>query len=634
MSAVVWTSARAAVRVHRTGLAGSALVVALSAALLTATGAWLEVGLRHAETPDRTGSLLVAVASSFAGTAVVIAVLVVASTIAAALRPRARELALLRAVGATVGQLRRFVAAEVLLVFAVAAPVGVAAGLVLAPLLAGPLRGSGVVPAGLTPGLSPWPALGAVALLLPAALVAARLAARESARLDPAGAVRRSAAEPVGLPRARAVTAAALAVCGLLTAASPFAVAGTLGGATATLGAVLLVVALALAGPVLVGEVARRGLAAAPAGTGALPRLALANARGFSRRMTGAIVPLALLLALGTVQTGTSSAVARAAEAQAREGIAADLVAEPRDGGTLTPAQVAAAAALPGVASAAATAVVPAEVRIDQDGGDLPVLGALSWEASTLRTVPAGGYLDPDVVAGSLGALAGARTIAVSRDAAFGSASLGDPVDVRVGDSQVRYRIVAVYARGLGLGDYLVGAGAADRPTASGAASTLLVRVDGDGARARRELAGAGLRVLDVPAYAREVRDASSRQQELSTVLLLALLALVAVLAANTLVTATASRRAELSLLGRTGATCRQLLTLVLLESSLVTGIAVVAGLACSLPALLGVGQGLLGVPLPVVDGTVVGALVAAVVVIGVAVPVAAAVPVTSRGRR
>jgi putative ABC transport system permease protein len=249
--------------------------------------------------------------------------------------------------------------------------------------------------------------------------------------------------------------------------------------------------------------------------------------------------------------------------------------------------------------------------------------------------VPAsGGYLDPDVVAGSLGALAGARAIAVSQDAAFGSASLGDPVDVRVGDSQVRYRIVAVYARGLGLGDYLVGAGAADRPTASGAASTLLVRVDGDGARARRELAGAGLRVLDVPAYAREVRDASSRQQELSTVLLLALLALVAVLAANTLVTATASRRAELSLLGRTGATCRQLLTLVLLESSLVTGIAVVAGLACSLPALLGVGQGLLGVPLPVVDGTVVGALVAAVVVIGVAVPVAAAVPVTSRGRR
>lgn len=111
MSAV-WSSARSAVRVHRGSMAGSALVVALAAALLTATGVWIEAGTRLAAgSTDPEASLLVTVASSFAGTAVLIALLVVASTFAGALRPRAREFALLRAVGATTRQVRQLVTA-------------------------------------------------------------------------------------------------------------------------------------------------------------------------------------------------------------------------------------------------------------------------------------------------------------------------------------------------------------------------------------------------------------------------------------------------------------------------------------------------------------------------------------------
>ncbi|WP_425955598.1 ABC transporter permease [Xylanimonas sp. McL0601] len=164
MSAVVWASARAAVRVHGGALAGSALVVALTAALLTATGVWFEAGVRHAGDPA--GSALLAVASSFAGTAVVIALIVVASTFSAALRPRAREFAMLRAVGATAGQVRQLVAAEVLLVFAAAVPLGVLPGLWLAPRVAGTLADAGIVPAGFTTTLSPWPVVVTLALLV------------------------------------------------------------------------------------------------------------------------------------------------------------------------------------------------------------------------------------------------------------------------------------------------------------------------------------------------------------------------------------------------------------------------------------------------------------------------------------
>lgn len=631
MSAV-GTMARSAVRAHRGSLAGSALVVALAAALLTATGVWVEAGVRLAagSADDPAASMLLTVASSFAGTAVLIALLVVASTFAGALRPRAREFALLRAVGATTGQVRRLVTAEVLLVFAVAAPLGALPGLLLAPLLSDVLVSGGVLPAGYTPGLSPWPVLGALVLLVPTALLGARLAGRESARLSPASAVQRSAVEPRGIPRARTLTAAGLAVAGLGAALVPFALPGLGGAAAATTSAIVLLVAAALVGPLLVRWGAERGLRLTR-GSRAVPTLALTNARGFSRRLTGAVVPLALLLALGTVQSGTNRAVVDAAEQQVRDGVVADVVAQDAaDGRGVTDARAAEVAALPGVAAAGVTAGVPAQVRTDQDDEDLPFLDGLSWEPTTLRTVPAEStLLDPDVRSGSLDDLGRDGTIAVSSEATIGGAGLGDPVEVRLGGSEVVLTVVAVYERGLGLGDYLVGSGTAVAAGAEG--GVLLVRAQDPAAAGdvRAAVAATGLDVTDPAGYARSVRDAAAGEQGLGTALLLALLAFVAVAAGTTLVGLVATRRGELALLRRTGATRTQLIRMVAAESVLITGTAVAVGLAAVLPALLGVGQGLLGVPVPVVDPVVLGGLLAVVALIGLTLPVAAAVRAT-----
>lgn len=634
----MWSSALSAVRVHRASLAGSALVVVLAAALLTATGAWVEAGARLSASPaaqaDPSAALLLAVASSFAGTAVLIALLVVASTFAGALRPRSREFALLRAVGATTAQVRSSITAEVLLVFAVAAPLGTVPGLLLAPRLTGVLRAGGVVPDGFTMTLSPWPVLATLALLVPTALLAARVAARESARLSPATALQRSAVERSGLSRGRRLTALVLAGAGIVVAGVPFVLPGVMGSAAATTSAFLLVTAAALAGPLLVGWAARRGLALGR--RGAVGTLALANARGFSRRLTGAIVPLALLLALGTVQSGVNVGVVEAAERQVREGVTADLVAVPDapDSPDAPPAARTAAdvAALPGVAAAGATTLVPAQVMVDEPDEDLPFLDALGWEPTTLRTVPAeDGLLDPDVRAGDLAGLADDGTIALSREAAVGGARLGEQVLVRIGGQERQLTVVALYDRGLGLGDYLVGERVAADAAAAGvepAGAAVLVRLTApDAAPAvRAELGAAGLEVTDAPGYAARVRDAAAGEQGLSTWLLLALLAFVAVAAANTLVLLVRSRAPELALLRRTGATRRQLLAMVTVESGLTTLTALAVGVACVLPALVGVGQGLLGSPLPVLDVGVLAGLAAAVVVIGVVVPVAAAV--------
>ncbi|MBW0252654.1 FtsX-like permease family protein [Cellulomonas sp. PS-H5] len=630
MSAV-GAMARSAVRVHRGSLAGSALVVALAAALLTATGVWVEAGTRLAAgaSDDPAASMLLAVASSFAGTAVLIALLVVASTFAGALRPRAREFALLRAVGATTGQVRQLVTAEVLLVFAVAAPVGAVPGLLLAPLLSDVLAAGGVVPAGYAPALSPWPVLGALALLVPTALLGARLAGRESARLSPASAVQQAAVEPRGIPRGRALTAAALVAAGLVAALVPFALPGIAGAAAATTSAIVLLIAAALVGPLLVRWGAERGLRLTR-GSRAVPTLALTNARGFSRRLTGAVLPLALLLALGTVQSGANAAIVDAAEQQVRDGVVADVVA--RDPGSAGVPEAAAAevAALPGVAAAGVTAGVPAQVRTDAEDEDLPFLDGLSWEPATLRTVPAETtLLDPDVRSGSLDDLGRDGTIAVSSEAALGSTGLGRPVEVRVGGESVELTVVAVYERGLGLGDYLIGSGTTVAAGAEG--GVLLVRADDPAAAGdvRAAVAATGLDVTDPAGYAASVRDAAAGEQGLSTALLLALLAFVAVAAGTTLVGLVGTRRAELALLRRTGATRAQLIRMVAAESALITGTAVGVGLAAVLPALLGVGQGLLGVPVPVLDPVVLGGLLAVVALIGLTLPVAAAVRAT-----
>ncbi|WP_454051162.1 FtsX-like permease family protein [Cellulomonas sp. Marseille-Q8402] len=631
MSAV-WPMARSAVRAHRGSLAGSALVVVLAAALLTATGVWIEAGARAGAGPA--GPLLLTVASSFAGTAVLVVLLIAASTFAAALRHRARELALLRAVGATGRQVRQLVTAEVLLVFAVAAPFGVVPGLLLAPGLTGALTAAGVVPDGFAVALSPWPVVGTLALLLPTAVLAARSAGRASARTSPTAAMQRTTVEPAALGRGRTTTAAVLTVAGLLAAGVPFVVPGALGSATGAVSAILLLVAVALAGPVLVAGTARRALALPVLRRRPVATLALLNTRGFSRRLTSAVVPLALLLALGTVQSGFDVALGSAAEQQVRDGVAADVVVRAPAG--LTGDELRAVEALPGVAATATTGTLPVEVRTDQDDEELPFLDALSWEPVALRTLAGDpGLLDPDVRSGTLDDLDGDRTVAVSTDTVLdGSARVGAPVEVRLADGDpVTLTVVAVYERGLGFGDYLVGDGSAGLAGTAPAADTAFLAVDGPAADVRAAVAALGspgLTATDVPGYAAAVRDGAAAEQTLSGMLLAVLLAFVALAAANTLGMLVSTRRAELALLRRTGATRRQVLATVAAESVLTTVTAVVVGTACVLPALVGAGYGLLGRALPALDAAVYGALVLVVVLVGVAVPVLAAVRVTS----
>lgn len=624
MSALTWSSLRA----HRGALAGTAVVLAVAGALVSATGVLMESGLRSPGTGAQAG-LLATIAGSFAGTALLVVLLVTSSTVTLALRQRRRELALLRVVGATASQVRRQIADELVLLTLVTAPVGAVAGLVLARLTRPLLLDAGVVEPGFSFTPSPLPALSAVVLLLPVAVVAARLATRETLRQPPTTAIREAAIDGRGIGQVRRVLAVVTAVLGVLAAGTPVVVPGTIGAATAATSALLLIGAAALAGPLLVTAVLDRvGRWTAgwrsPAG-----RLAIANTRGFSRRLATAVVPLAVALALGTVQSTTDRTVSAAATEQLRDGLHADLVVT----GVLEPADVAAVAGTPGVEGSVALASTTLQVRTDDE--EVPGLAALSWESQSVRVLPASGpgdLYDPGVVDGSLAALEQPGTVAVSTDARFESGhGIGDEVLVRAdGGERVALEVVAVYDRGLGFGSYTTGAATTAAHDLAAPVDTVLVAAPSDVAG---ELARQGLTATSPAAYAEAAVAAGPQEQRLSLVLLLALLVFVGLAAANTLVMTTAGRRTELALLARTGATRRQLVAMAAVESLVVAGVAWAIGTLAVLPAVTGVAAGLLSLAVPPVDVLTWAVLSGAVLVIAVGSIVGTTAAQVRRGR-
>jgi len=603
----MWSFARSAVRAYRSSFVGSFLIVTAAAALLAANGVLFESGLRG-DAP-----LLVTVAASFAGTAILVVVLVVASTFASALRQRSAQFALLRAVGATAAQVRSMVTAEVALVFAAAAPLGAVPGLFAANLLTPVLVSGGVLPDDVALTVSPLPALAAL-LLFPTALLAARLAAREVTRLSPTAAVRAAASESPRLSPARRITALGLLATGVLVAALPFFMPGTIGSAAGATSAFLIIGAAALAGPWVVGTIARTAARSTASSRNAAGVLALVNTRGFSRRLTSAIIPLALLLALGTVQTGVNGSLVAAAGLQLRDGLGSDVIVTSPDG--VTAAQAEAVSSAPGV-EAVASSVVAGEVKVDDDDD----LGGLSWEQTGVRTVDGDtdGLIDLGVTAGSLGDLSGEATVATSGETLFGTGkNVGDTIDLRFdGVPAMPVTIVAVYERGLGFGEVVIAESSLPAEVRPQTADVLF-------ARGAVDAASVGLQAVSVDEYADDAVASSASQQRLSAILLFVLIFFVAIAAANTLVMLTGARRQEFALLRRIGATRRQLASMVATESLFVIVTALVIGTVSVLPALVGVAYGMLGSFAVAIDWPVYGALVGAVVLIA---SVAMAVP-------
>jgi len=527
---------------------------------------------------------LVSMGGAMGGTSLLVAVLVVVGTFVLSVQQRHRELALLRAIAATPGQIRKLLGREALIVGAAAGTAGALLGLPLGAWLHGRFVALGAVPTTLEHTTSVFPPLAALAATLFGAWAAARVASRRIVRIRPAEALAEAGA---GAERARPAWGRLLAglvlLAGGVVLVAVLSVLRTEPASTPVtfLAVVVLSTSVALLGPLLV-KAAVLVLRGPLRLTGPGGRLATANLRGNATRMASVVTPLTLLIGMTCTVLFVQPTLGDAARTQAREGVRADWVVASQGPGV--PAE---AARRLRTRHDVVTEVVRTTVRVGLDKyaaqGVTPAGLTRTW--------------DPDLTAGSLDRLT-EHTVAVSELAADQlHLEPGSPLKLTLGDgTPATLTVAAVYARGLGFGDLTFAHDLVARHVDNPLASSVLVstpRTQTQLATTLREFPG--VRVL-APTAADSLQ--ARRQQANAEVNYLAMglvLAFTAIAAVNTLAMSVSERVREFAMLRLAGATRRQVLRMLRTEALSVLLLATALGSGIALAVLTAFSVGMTG---------------------------------------
>lgn len=545
-------------------------------------------------------SMLLLLSASLAGTAVMTAVFVTAGTLSLSIMSRRREFALLRAVGAGTRQTLGLILREVVLVAGVAALLGTLPGFWLAQLLARQFTTGGIIPADFALAYSPLPALAAMVLSVAAAAGASLVAARGAVRATPTTALREAVTENQALGRRRTITGLVLLGAGLVAALTPLAVPGLAGLTAAAGSALLLIIAAGVLGPRIVAGVLQAVRPLLRRSPSASMVLAEANTAAFPRRLAAGMVPLALAVALGSVQLFMAPTVEAEAAQQSRDSITADyLVSAPAGISADLAARI---AAVPGVQAAtpvARSAVLAQTTFLGmEDTVEAYMISGLG-EQDLFST------LDLGTREGSLERLAEPGTVALSEDLARSSGTrVGEEFSFHYGDgTEAAAVVVATYERGLGFGDLAIDNGTLREHTTSGLNDYVLITADSgaDTGGLSAAMEDLGLTMLDRDALGAAGAAERSSESWISVVGLLVLLGYVGLSVVNSLVMATARRRPELMLLRALGATDRQLRRMTGVEAALMVATAVLLGSLLALPPLIGIAFNVSGQPVPTI---------------------------------
>ncbi|MEW2516190.1 ABC transporter permease [Streptomyces sp. NPDC046870] len=531
---------------------------------------------------------LVSMGGAMGGTSLLVAVLVVVGTFALTVQQRHRELALLRAIAATSGQIRKLLGREALIVGVAAGTAGSLLGLPLGGWLHARFVALGAVPDTLDHTVSVFPPLAALAATLLGAWAAARIASRRIARIRPAEALAEARTERTR-PAWGRIAAGVLLLAGGVVLVVVLTSLRTEPASTPVtfLAVVVLSASVALLGPLLVKAAAL--LLAGPLRlTGHGGRLATANLRGNAARMASVVTPLTLLVGMTCTVLFVQATLGDAARTQVREGVRADWVV---------------AAQGPGVPGEAAerlrarhdtvTEVVRTTVRVGLD--KYPAQGVTP--AGLTRT------WDPKVTAGSLDRL-GPGTVAVSELAA-GQQHLtpGSTLKLTLGDgTPATLTVAAVYARGLGFGDLTLAHDLVAHHVDNPLASSVLVRTT----RTQTQLATTlrefpGVRILSPAAADALQADRQQANAEVNYLAMGLVLAFTAIAVVNTLAMSVAERVREFALLRLAGATRRQVLRMLRTEALSVLLLATSVGSGIALAVLTAFSVGMTGRAAPTV---------------------------------
>lgn len=530
---------------------------------------------------------LLALAASLASTLTLLIGCIVAGAMSVSVANQRRDLALLRALGATPRQVRRLVAAQASVVAAVAVVPGIALGYLAASAFADRLREVGMLPAGLPVTLTPFAVPVVAALLLMAVQVAARAAAFRASRMAATEAVAESRVEPRTPSRGRAVVGLVLIASSVPQAVLPLFWRNETAFVAAVTGTLVAIVGVALAGPVLV-LLTTRGLARLAGRTGPSTWLAVHHTRAFSRRTAGSVTVLALAIGLVVAQIASGATLVRATTVEHDAGLVADTTVT----GSLAQRDLDDLASADGVDAVAS--VTPTTVlRTSTFAGE-----------PTTTPYPAlavghdiGEVVDPELTAGDLADLHGETVALSSSTASSWDAEVGDTVEVTLDDGVTSEpTVVAIYDRGFGFTGVMLSTDALVGHGGPRWFDTALVAGDPVAVASWTD-ARPGVETTPDPVLSSG--DERDLERTINLFVLVPMLLYVLMAVANSLAASTGRRRHELATLRVIGMTRRQVLSMVRREAALTATLAIGAGLLVAVLPMSLLGLGLVGEPWP-----------------------------------
>ncbi|MFJ3712632.1 FtsX-like permease family protein [Streptomyces sp. NPDC090053] len=568
------------IRTRKVSFAGSFVAMLCAQVLITACGVLLDAGGRA--TPAQGGADVVSFVVPFGFVCLFVMAFAVGGAFSLSVQQRIREIALLRAVAATPGQVRRLIAYEALVVTVVAAVPGCGLGVLLAGALRAWLVAQDMIPGAFPLDFGPLSILTALLICWVTAEAAVWSSSRRASRVRAVQALGEAS-----LPRRR--TGVVRTCCGLAVLAGGvwgLVAIGSSGGSDAANSAVAMVMVLMVAVGLLapwIGKLAGAGLGLlCQALFPVVGLLVKTNLTTGYRRLGAAATPLALTVAFAAVALFVPQMKWHEQQEQDGQRMMADQVVQSTGNGLpATAARTLRESA--GVGAALGTMGTYVTVAVDGDASQ-PGPGGI---AQAVTGGPLDEVLDLGVVQGTIREL-GPRDVALSEDLAR-RAHVRAGAEVRLAmedDRTEKVRVAAVYSRSRGFGEAVI----PQRLTAGHLGGGQLLQ-DAVYVRAepgqQRQLAHSlaelhrdkpSWQVLDRDAY----RAEALRRQDASMIATYLLLVVVTVFTSisvvNTLVMTTMERSGEFALLRLVGATRRQVARMMRLENAVIVLAALLVG--------------------------------------------------------
>ncbi|MFF9868044.1 FtsX-like permease family protein [Streptomyces sp. NPDC013953] len=517
----------------------------------------------------------------FAATSLFIGSFLIVNTFTMLVARRTREIALLRAIGATRRQVSRSFLLEALLVGLVASAAGFLLGLGIAHVLPGVLSAGGTtLPRGPLV-IGPRSVVAALGVGVGVTVLAAWFPSRRAAKVAPVEALR-TVEQPPSATRSRGRVATGL---GLLVLGSGWLVslqrakdASEENLQSALLGCALLVTALLLLAPVLAVPLIRL-TGRLTARFGITGRLARDNALRDPRRTAATAATLLISTALVSGLAVIGHSTGQALDRRAAAGLGADYVISTRSTMTgIDPAAVRRAADTAGVRTASAVT----DSTLFTAGGVREISGV---DPGTV-----GAVMKLDFVSGSVKDLGPGRIAVSSSLAREHGVTAGSRLGARLGRSQAlrQYTVVGVYQDNPVARDALGAAAEVARNSfMPGSVQRILVRTDGgavsEALEERLRTAVGNNPLLRVQDRERLVDEAAGTMADLLGVMrgMLAIGAVIGALGiANTLAMSVAERTREIGALRAIGMDRAGVRRMIRLESLTVAAFGTLLGLA------------------------------------------------------